>query len=177
MRRKHVALLRGVNVGRANRVAMADLRLWLTDLGFAEVHTVLNSGNVIFEAEGLDAARIADVVSQMLADRLGFPVRVIVLTASAFAAVVAENSLAGIAANPSRLLVALLDSPGAQSRLEPLTRQDWSPEAIALGDGAAYLWCPAGTIASPLVRAVNRTLGAFTTRNWATVTKIDSLLH
>jgi uncharacterized protein (DUF1697 family) len=46
----HVALLRGINVGKAKRVAMADLRALLEELGYADVRTLLNSGNVVFTA-------------------------------------------------------------------------------------------------------------------------------
>ncbi|HSD71146.1 MAG TPA: DUF1697 domain-containing protein, partial [Thermoanaerobaculia bacterium] len=45
MRRRHVALIRGINVGRAKRVAMADLRALVGDLGYGDVRTLLNSGN------------------------------------------------------------------------------------------------------------------------------------
>jgi uncharacterized protein (DUF1697 family) len=64
---RHVALIRGINVGRAKRVSMAQLRAVLEDLGFGEVRTLLNSGNVVFTARGikpqLAAARMEDALS------------------------------------------------------------------------------------------------------------------
>jgi uncharacterized protein (DUF1697 family) len=62
-------------------------------------------------------------------------------------------------------------------RLERLLQQDWSPEALALGAHAAYLWCPAGFIESRLARTAERALAdsLATTRNWATVLKLDAL--
>jgi uncharacterized protein (DUF1697 family) len=104
--------------------------------------------------------------------------RVTVLTAADFATVVEENPLGRVADDPSRLLVAFLTNPADAKRLQPLVLQAWKPEALGLGSRAAYLWCPAGLIESRLAEAVGRVLGeATTTRNWATVTKIQALVQ
>ena len=90
--------------------------------------------------------------------------------------VVAGNRLGPVAKDPSRLLVTVLKNPADRKRLVPLTRRDWAPEALSLGVRVAYLWCPEGMIASPLADAVFRLLGdAWTTRNWATLTKLHGL--
>jgi uncharacterized protein (DUF1697 family) len=102
--------------------------------------------------------------------------RVTVLTAAELTAAVADDPFHGLATDPSRLLVAFLQSPADRSRVEPLMGEDWSPEALALGRRVAYLWCPAGVLASRLQEAVGRALGdAVTMRNWATVTKLHTL--
>lgn len=171
-----VALLRGINVGRAKRVAMADLRSLVSDLGYRGVATVLNSGNVLFTAPGVASSEAAAAIEGALAARLGVRARVTVLTAEELAAAVAENPLHGLATDPSRLLVAFLQGPADRFRLEPLLAEDWSPEALAPGRRVAYLWCPAGVLASRLQEAIGRALGdAVTTRNWATVTKLHAL--
>ena len=174
---RHVALIRGINVGKAKRVAMADLRALVDTLGYSDARTLLNSGNVVFEA-GREAPRaVAARIEAGMAAKLGVSARVTVLTDAEFATVVEENPLDGVADNPSRLLVAFLSEPKHRVRLQPLARQSWKPEALGLGSRAAYVWCPAGMIESPLTQAVGRVLGeATTTRNWATVTKIRALL-
>ena len=171
---RHAVLLRGINVGKAKRVAMADLRTMVGALGYRDVRTVLNSGNVIFTgpARGDPAASI----EKALIDRLGVAARVTVLTAAELAAVVAENPLLKVADNPSRLLVAVLRDPADRKKLQPFTKQDWSPEALAVGPRVAYLWCADGILASRLAEAVNRALGdGVTARNWATVLKLHAL--
>ena len=174
----HVALIRGINVGKAKRVAMADLRALLVELGYGEPRTLLNSGNVVFEAGRESSRKVAARVEEGMAGRLEVAARATVLTAADFATVVEENPLGGVADNPSRLLVAFLREPKDRVRLQPLARQAWKPEALGLGSRAAYLWCPAGMLESPLAEAVGRVLGeATTTRNWATVTKIRALLQ
>lgn len=174
---RQAALLRGINVGRAKRVAMADLRSLVEGLGYTDVRTLLNSGNVVYtaphEAPGDAAARIEEA----LVAKLGVSSRVTVLTAEEVAAVVADNPLVDVGTDPSRLLVTVLTDPAGRSALEPLAREDWAPEVLALGTRVAYLWCPEGLLASRLPEAVGRVLGdRATTRNWATMLKLHALL-
>jgi uncharacterized protein (DUF1697 family) len=174
---RQAALLRGVNVGPAKRVAMADLRALVEDLGYTDVRTLLNSGNVVYTAPGVAPAVAAARIEEALAARLGVRAMVVSLAAEELATAVADNPLAEVAENPSRLLVAVPADPAAGGRLEPLLEQDWSPEALALGDRVAYLWCPDGVIASRLSAAVGRALGdVVTSRNWTTMTKLQALV-
>ncbi|HKH44522.1 MAG TPA: DUF1697 domain-containing protein [Thermoanaerobaculia bacterium] len=173
---RQVALLRGINVGRAKRVAMADLRALVEDLGFGEVRTLLNSGNVVFTAPGTAPGDAAAAIEKALVQRTGVSSRVTVLTAAELAAAVDENPLLDVAHDHTRLLVSVLTNPADRSKLEPLVKQDWTPEVLALGARVAYLWCPEGLLASRLPEAVGRALGdAVTTRNWATLTKLHAL--
>jgi uncharacterized protein (DUF1697 family) len=172
------ALIRGINVGRAKRVGMADLRALVEGLGYGDVRTLLNSGNVVFTAPRAAPAKAAVRIEEGLANEIGVPARVTVLTAAEIAGAVEGNPLLDVAGDPSRLMVAVLADPSVRRRLEPLAKQDWAPEALALGARVAYLWCPEGLLASPLAEAVGRALGdAVTTRNWATFTKLHALLE
>ena len=176
MASRRVALLRSINVGRAKRVAMAELRALVEELGYRDVRTLLNSGNVVFTAPAAVRGDAAARIEKGLVARLGVKARVTVLTAAELAAAVADNPLVEVATNPSRLLVAFLADPADRGRLEPLLAQDWRPEALALGARVAYLWCPPGVLVSRLSEAVGRALGdAVTTRNWTTVTKLHAL--
>ena len=174
----HVALFRGINVGRAKRVAMADLRALIEGLGYGEVHTLLNSGNVVFTAPAGTAGKAASRIEESLASKLGVSARVTVLTAAELAAIVAGNTLLEIADDHARLLVAVLSDPADRARLEPLLKQDWAPDILSIGGRVAYLWCSGGILESRLAQAVGRVLGdAATTRNWATILKLHSLLQ
>ena len=173
---QQVALIRGINVGRAKRVAMADLRALTTELGYTNVRTLLNSGNVVFSSS---AARsdAATRIQEGILERLGVSARVIVLTARQLAEVIADNSLNGIATDPARLLVTFLSDRRALAKVKPLMQQNWTPEALALGRHAAYLWCANGILESRLAPAVSRLLGdTATTRKWATVIKLQALI-
>lgn len=176
MAHRQVALLRGINVGRAKRVAMGDLRAVVESLGYVDVRTLLNSGNVVFTVpsgvRGEHDARIETAIAR----RLRVSTRVTVLTGAELAAAIADNPLLDVATDPSRLLVAVLRQAAHRARLEPLAKQDWAPDEFAIGRRVAYLWCPNGMIQSPLAQSVNRALGdAVTTRNWATMVKLKAL--
>lgn len=174
---RHVALIRGINVGKAKRIAMADLRALVEGLGARGVRTLLNSGNVVFDGGAGGAARIAARIETGLAAELGVPARVTVLTAAEFEAIAAKNPLGRIAHDPARMLVAFFLDAKAMAGLPALSRQDWKPEAMELAARAAYLWCAGGILESPLLKAVTRAVDeGLTTRNWATVEKIRALL-
>jgi uncharacterized protein (DUF1697 family) len=176
-RTTQVALLRGINVGRAKRIAMADLRAVVESLGHSDVRTLLNSGNVVFASAPARPERLAASIEQAVERRLGVSARVTVLAGAALAEVVAENPLREVATDDSRLLVAFLRDPAAaRARLAGLASRDWGSDAFALGARAAYLWCAGGILDSDLSQAVGRLLGdGVTTRNWTTVTKLHAL--
>lgn len=172
----HIALLRGINVGKAKRIAMADLRALVADLGYRHVRTLLNSGNVVFTAPGIAASDAATRIEEAITSKFGFTSRITALTAAELADAVDANPLLEVADNPSRSFVAFLNDPADRRLLEPLLEQDWSPESFALGPRVVYLWCPDGLLAGHLPEAVGRALGdAVTTRNWATVAKLHAL--
>lgn len=171
-----IALIRGINVGRTKRVAMADLRTLFKGLGYGDVRTLLNSGNVIFTTLDTNSADSAVHIEEALSSVLGVSTRVMVYTSADLTTVVTDNPLSEVANDPSRLLVAFLGNSADRTRLKLLELQDWTPEVLAIGASVAYLWCPDGVLASRLTVAIGRVLGdSVTTRNWATVVKIYAL--
>ncbi len=175
MDHRYVALLRGINVGKAKRIAMADLRALFVELGYREVETLLNSGNVVFTARGA-ATGMASRIQKTIADRLGVSCPVVVLAGPDLAAILDANPFRTVLSDPSRLLVAVPRKPSEMSRFEALAKKDWSPERFAIGKSAAYLWCPDGVLKGRLFEALNRDLGEdVTTRNWTTMLKLKEL--
>jgi len=175
-----IALLRGINVGKAKRLPMADLRALLIGLGYEDVSTLLNSGNAVFRAAaGPSPAQHAQAIAAAISAQLGLEVPVVVKSARQLAAVVAENSLAEQAsANPSQLLVVFSQDRavlnGLVDAVEPLIV---APEHLLLGSEAAYLHCARGILASKAGEALLGKGGmAVTSRNWATVLKLQALL-
>jgi len=172
-----VALLRGVNVGTAKRIAMVELRRLFEDLGYQDVCTILNSGNVVFTAPGGAIANHAARVEKAIEERLGVRSRVIVLTRKEVAAALADNPLKSVAEDPSRLLVLAFADPRHTARLAPLQSERWTPEALAVGKRVAYLWCARGIGISRLWTMVNRAIGdTGTARNVTTMARILATL-
>ena len=152
-----VALLRGINVGKAKRIAMADLRQLVEELGFGQVQTLLNSGNIVFTARPGDAITAADRIQTAIASTLGVSSRVTVISAAELAQAIAADPL-------------------GMRALQPLARQDWAPEALALSDRIAWIWTPLGVLESKAAAAINRALkDAVTMRNRATMQKLHAL--
>jgi uncharacterized protein (DUF1697 family) len=168
-----IALLRGINVGRAKRVPMAELRGLLEELGFTDVRTLLNSGNAVFEAGRKGNRAIASAIETAISSQFGFEVPVVVLSGKELDAIIAENPLTKGVDEPAKLHVAFVKSATALGKSRPLLKEQWNPEAIALGTGAAYLWYADGVLESKLAPAFARAMGdAATSRNWSTVLKL-----
>ncbi len=178
MTTRYVALLRGVNnIGATRRVAMAGLRALFQDLGFGEVRTLLNSGNVVFSAPGNDRDEVLARIEKGLEARFGRSMPIILLSGREVASVVRNDPFTRIASDHSRYLVVVLGRRSDRRWLQPLLGMRWTPEALTLGSRVAYLWCANGLAKSPLRIAVERALGRRGTgRNMATMTKLRALL-
>jgi uncharacterized protein (DUF1697 family) len=174
--KRYIALLRGVNVGRAKRIAMADLRKIIVDLGYTDVRSVLNSGNVVFSGRARPQEQVAAEIEEALVLKLGVVARTLVLDGEELAAIVAANPLLDQAGDPARLLTFILSGTHARAAIQALCGQDWQPGAVALGERAAYVWCPDGILDSKAAAALGKQLGdATTSRNWATLLKLHAL--
>ncbi|MEO6278844.1 DUF1697 domain-containing protein [Roseateles sp.] len=167
---RYVALWRGINVGKAKRLAMADLKALLTELGATNVATLLNSGNAVFDVK---KKLSADKIRAAVAEKLGVDAVVILKTAAEWATIAAAHPIAE-ADDPSRLLVAI---PADTTTLQAAaTVMADSGERFVITAYAAYLWCGNGILESKAAVLLLKKLGeAGTTRNWATVQKLDAL--
>jgi len=174
---RYVALFRGINVGKAKRIAMADLRALLEELGYREVKTLLNSGNAVFTARAGAPPKMAARIRAAVAGELGVDAQVVVKSGQDLASIVAGNELGKIATDPARLLVAMVSDSKALAALAVLAGKDWGEERVHLGRHAAYIWCAQGILESDALEALMRASGATaTTRNWATLGKIHALM-
>jgi uncharacterized protein (DUF1697 family) len=173
-----VVLLRGVNVGKGNRVPMAEFRALLETQGFAEVKTLLNSGNAVFRCAARSAAAShAKAIAARLQERLGVGVLVVVKSSAEFLAAVAEDPFSLLENDHSRFLVAFGQTEAATQGLSALQPMLQPPESFHIGHHAAYLHCAGGILESKAGSALLGKLGReVTTRNWATVLKLKALL-
>ncbi len=171
-----VLLLRGINVGRAKRIGMADLRELLTQAGYGDVRTHLQSGNVVLSGDQ-PAASVARDVHDRIQERFGFDVAVVARTAAELTAVVEAAPLADVASDPSRHMVAFLSAEPDAAVVRELEATDFAPEQIVAAGRELYLWCPDGLQSSALVKALTvRRMGVdVTVRNWNTVARVLTL--
>jgi uncharacterized protein (DUF1697 family) len=173
----YAVLLRGINVGGARPLPMAALRTALTDAGFGDVRTYLQSGNVVLTSRR-SAASVRDTVAREIARTFHHDVTVIVRTEAQVAAVVAANPFVRPDADPGRNLhVGFLREPASAERITALEARRVPPEDVHVRASEVYLWCPDGLGKSKLAPALERTLRVTVTmRNWRTVTELAAML-
>jgi uncharacterized protein (DUF1697 family) len=171
-----IALFRGINVGKAKRISMAQLKAMFEDLGFSNVRTLLNSGNVVFEAGRSAPTSNATRIAAALLERTGVSANALVLQAKTLNAVVAGNPFAAGIDDPSRMLVGFYIDATDRTPFEAL-RREFPDEAFALGEHACYLRCDGGILESRIADALggSKFRDRVTARNWATVGKLQAL--
>ncbi|MBV9839693.1 MAG: DUF1697 domain-containing protein, partial [Solirubrobacterales bacterium] len=106
---RQVLLLRGINLGSTRRVAMPALRELLSDAGFDDVRTYVQSGNVVLSSDA-SPAQLARESERLIGERFGFEVDVVVRTRDELAEVVRLNPLGEVAVNPKRYQVSFLSA-------------------------------------------------------------------
>lgn len=136
---EYVALLRGINVGGKNKVVMSELREQVADVGYANVRTYINSGNLLFEAEA-EAPRedVAQRVEDLLASRYDFPIRVALLTAQDYLAQLDELPdwwHGDVARRDALFYTRGLDRDHVRQRIEAMELGD---EAVHFGEHAVF---------------------------------------
>jgi uncharacterized protein (DUF1697 family) len=183
----HVALLRGINLGGRNKVAMADLRGLVSELGHADVSTYIQSGNVLFTAVAdTDTSALAAGLTRAIADKLGVSSPVVVVAREELAQIVAANPFPA-EPDPRRVHAVVLSEPpwpdlavkldAARAKSAAASEAD---QVLAIGR-TLYLHTPAGYGRSVLAEALLRVVSSpksgatGTARNWATMTKLLEL--
>jgi uncharacterized protein (DUF1697 family) len=171
-----VVLLRGVNLAGRNRVSMPRLREALEEAGFDDVSTYVQSGNVVLTSRK-SAKRVRREVEQLLADRFGLDIQVIVRTRVELAKVVERNPLAKVAKNPKLYQVTFLESAPAADLMRKLEAAAAGKEQVVSEGRELYAWHPDGVGRSKLATLMSgKGLGVTATaRNWTTVTTLLEL--
>jgi uncharacterized protein (DUF1697 family) len=166
-----VALLRAVNVSGKNRISMAELRRALGGSGLAGAETYLQSGNVVFDAEGDDPATHAATLREVIEREFGHDVPVLVLKAAELAHIAAANPFVVPGADEKSLHVTFLEEPAAKAAFGGLDLPAQGDEQAVLAGRVVYLHLPYGYGRTRLNNAYfERALKtSATTRNWRTV--------
>lgn len=172
---RFVVLLRGVNVGKGNRVPMAHFKQALEQIGYADVVTLLNSGNAIFSSSSKSIAKHITAIAGILNEQFDVTTPVVVKTAAQFHSIVDNNPVQVPETDHSKFLVAFAQADASIAELPELLPQSQSSDELKITATAAYLYCPGGILQSKTAAALIGKAGRnVTTRNWATVLKINA---
>jgi uncharacterized protein (DUF1697 family) len=168
-----VALLRGINVGSHNRIAMTDLRELLASLGYSDARTLVQSGNIVLTAT-LSSEQLGLELEREIAGKLGVETPVIVRTREELGAVVALDPLGDIADEHKLYQVSFLSAEPDPQALVNIAEVDVAPERFVHAGREIYAWHPDGIHSSQLARLLtDKRLGVTATaRNWKTTTKL-----
>ena len=174
----YIALLRGINVGGNNMIAMADLRATLAKLGFANVTTILQSGNAVFHGKASPTAKLEAVLEKGIAKHHGMTPEFHVRTADEWQAIVEANPFAAEAKkDPGHLIVSCYKAPIETARVKALQAAITGKERVYADGRQLYMTFPDGMGNSKAAPLVDRLLGAKgTARNWNTVLKLAQLV-
>ena len=174
-----VALLRGVNVGAANRLAMAALQAAVENAGGGKVETLLQSGNVVFDAPADEGEAIAARARASLACAADIDASIVLRDGDAWRRLVAGNPFLAAGADPDVLHAACLSAAPSAERLARLEPDHSPPDAFVVVGADVYLRLPNGVARSKMTNAwLDARLGIVSTmRNWRTVTKLAAMVE
>jgi uncharacterized protein (DUF1697 family) len=172
-----IALLRGINVSGKNQITMPELRAVCADLGWQDVQSYIQSGNLVFRAEE-SASALELQLEAAITERFGLRIPVIVRAAAAWPAYVAGNPFPDASRDePNRVMLTLSKAPPRADALAALHERAVGGEQLAqIGDGI-WVYYPAGAGATRLSPALfDRLVGSpVTARNWRTVLTLANL--
>ena len=180
---RYVALLRGINVGGRNKVAMADLRQLSDSLGHTEITTYIQSGNLVFTSSDENAIALADALEAEIARSVGVSPAGVVLSRADLAQVIADNPFPE-ESNPKALHAVFYREAITDETIAAVARAEQKAHAKGSRDEAAvvgrtlFMRTPDGLgrseLAAQLARSVTKAAG--TARNWATVNRLLEML-
>jgi uncharacterized protein (DUF1697 family) len=172
----HIALLRGINLASRNGVPMVELREHLTALGYGDVRTLLQSGNVVLDAD-TSPERLAEDLEREIVAQFEVKTQVVVRTREQLAAVVALDPLREVVEQDKLYQVSFLSDEPSPEAIEKLEAADLAPERFVHVGREIYAWHPEGIQRSPLAKLLSdRRLGVVATaRNWNTTVKLLAL--
>lgn len=170
----YISMLRGINVSGQKKIKMADLKTLYQDLGFEQVTTYIQSGNVIFKSD-VAAATLADKIKQAILDHYGYEVKIFIKTINDFEQVIANNPfLKREGTDPKTLLSCFLQSLPNPEKVQATEQLDFSPDEFIIQNDIVYIHCPNGFGRAKINNNFfekKLAVGA-TTRNWRSTLKL-----
>ncbi|HEY5721171.1 MAG TPA: DUF1697 domain-containing protein [Allosphingosinicella sp.] len=173
-----IALLRGINVGGHTRVPMAELRPLAEGLGWEDVRTYIQSGNLLFKSKG-KAPALETALEEALGKHFGFAPAVIVCSASDWTALAGANPFAKESGTePNRVMIGLSKQKPKPGAAEALEGRAAAGERVREAGGALWFHYPHGAGTSKLTPGlIDRLVGSpLTARNWRTFLKLKEML-
>ena len=176
----YISILRGINVSGQKSIKMADLKTLYENLGFSNVKTYVQSGNVVFQSKAEKTELLEQKIHEQIKNKYGFEVPVIVMTVDKLKTIIDSNPLKDDPAKEEKFLhVTFLGSKPENYDEEAIFSKKAGQEEIVITDEAVYLYCPHGYGTSKLNNNFleNKLKVTATTRNWKTTNELLKLAN
>lgn len=176
---QYISLLRGINVSGQKKIIMSELCLLFQELGFNDVKTYIQSGNVVFNSPESDGSLLEQQIRASILNKFTLDVPVSVISAAEFSQIVKQQPFdsVNIDQDGSKILVSFLSTLPEPSAIDDLLSFVVEPEMLYLNNKTVYLYCPNGYGKSKLSNVfLEKKLKVLaTTRNLNTVNKLNQL--
>jgi len=176
--KKFIALLRGINVSGQKKIKMSDLKLLFEEIGFQNVETYIQSGNVIFSSKDLSANKLETNISSGIKKKFGFDVQVFILTPKEIENTFNNNPFIKKKKEIEKLYVTFLSNVPLNENIQKLNSTDYSPEEYKIDGRQIYLFFPDGYGKAKLNNNLfeHKLKLNGTTRNWKTIKTLSELI-
>jgi len=173
----YISMLRGINVSGQKKIRMADLKSMYETLGFGNIQTYVQSGNVVFESDEEDLEKLRQSIEAQIEKTFGFSVPVLIRSADDFDRIIQEHPFAQEETN--RVLVTFLYERPAQSKRDELSQYEDKVDQFTLGEQEIFLFCPGGYGKTKLSNTFfEKKLELIaTTRNWKSVNALYQMAN
>ncbi|MFK7950716.1 MAG: DUF1697 domain-containing protein [Saprospiraceae bacterium] len=175
----YIALLRGINVGGRNKIKMADLRHFLSENGFENVKTYIQSGNVVLDSI-YHSTKVVEKIRQIIVDNFGFDIKIVVKTPEEIIKIANDSPSEMIENIPhNRVFAMMLDAVPEKENVEIFLERDFAPDLLTINKDVVYFACPNGVskskLSNNLIEKKLKVNG--TTRNYKTMVKLLSMVN
>jgi len=176
---RYISLLRGINVSGQKKIKMVDLKSLYTSLGYRSVVTYIQSGNVIFDADSLDRAKLIDEIESAVETHYRFQVPVEIRTGDELEGIIRNCPFGSVdlKEDGTKVLVTFLSEKPTAEKVFEIQKYVKTPERLVVSGREVYLNCPNGYGKTKLSNVfIERVLGVrATTRNWKSIYKLYEL--
>ncbi len=174
----YIALLRGINVGGRRKILMADLRDLLAQMGFSNIATYIQSGNIYFQSSIIDKEKLENLIEKAIKTNYEFDVPVIIRTTSEINSIIAENPYIGQEGitNDNLHLIFLKSHPKPEYH-KLIPSSNFLPDKFEIIGNNIFIYCEGKVSQSKITNTIfEKKLKVITsTRNWKTVIKLQEL--
>jgi uncharacterized protein (DUF1697 family) len=170
----YIALLRGINVSGQKKIKMSDLKSLFENLGFKDIRTYIQSGNVIFKSSASAVKKLELKIETAIKNYFGFDVPVLIITPTELEKVIKQNSFLKKKKDTGKMYVTFLADVPSKENVSKFKKVDFSPEEYSINGKNIYLFFPNGYGRAKINNTFfeNKLKVLATTRNWKTINKL-----